>query len=363
MSEVATIAMNRYASIHAAVAEGFTLDEVLSAQAVAREVFDAARIRFALSLRDDPAIFDSYSRELARAQDAMRRRVTPLDDDLPSWLAFSDLTGRDAEDSLLRWELGPNDLARLARHWQVRLADPEVQRRAREARARGLPPLRHVHAGPKVLITAAEAEAPATSPSEVSSSPRGDDERVGLAEVAAIEAELMDGDGRSAPRVLARFADRLGLPVEALAATREHWHARIAQDESVARDFHALVGHHRHRRRLASSPRPCAQTVVHDGAVAGPATPFVHWRPRLTLEQFAALSVELTYQPDRAEALLVRHGLDPKERAAHEAFYRRVVEASDEGRMAWSRAYAAHRQALLLELRRRAVTRGRTGGA
>lgn len=361
MSEASTIAIDRYAAIQAAVAEGFSLDEVLGAQAMDRREYEGARVRFAVALKDDPTVFDVYARELARAQDAMRRPISPLDDDVVSWLAFSDLAARDADESLQRWELGPNDLARLARHWQSKLSDPEVQRRAREARARGLPPLRHVTAGPKVLLPRAAADAPPPSEMPASSASPARDEALGLTELAAIEAELIERGGQHVRAVVDRFAHQHRMRVEEVAAMREQWRRRIEQDEALGRDFRALVGHHRHRLRLAGSVKRGVETMMYDGAAQGPAVPFVHWRPRLSLEQFAALSVELAYQPARASAILLRYGLDPREKAAHDAHYRRVVEGSPDSRAAWLQAYAAHRRALLAELRRQAIARGGGG--
>jgi hypothetical protein len=58
---------------------------------------------------------------LVAAEDHLRRRIEPLDNDLASWIGFTAAYNLVGEPLLDEHGLRPTDIGRLQRHWQHRI--------------------------------------------------------------------------------------------------------------------------------------------------------------------------------------------------------------------------------------------------
>jgi hypothetical protein len=64
--------------------------------------------------------------------------------------------------------------------------------------------------------------------------------------------------------------------------------------------------------------------------------------PALTLEQHAAMTVEIVMEPARTAEVLARYGVTAAQREQMDRHYERVVHESEASRAAWHEAYRAH---------------------
>ncbi|MCA9625564.1 MAG: hypothetical protein KC731_41365, partial [Myxococcales bacterium] len=128
--ELPAISVEQYAGIRAALAEEIPLEEILAQEGVPDWHWPTLDREMAERLTSDPPAFESFAASLARAEDHLRRRVTPLDDDLGAWTAFVAALGTEPE-LLERHGLRATDLGRLQRAWGDRFAsDRDLARRA-----------------------------------------------------------------------------------------------------------------------------------------------------------------------------------------------------------------------------------------
>lgn len=75
-------------------------------------------------------------------------------------------------------------------------------------------------------------------------------------------------------------------------------------------------------------------------------------RPLLSLEQHAALTVEIATYPAHALAILKRYGLTPPQKVDLDQYYQRIVASDPAKQAAWHAAYGAHYAALVRMPRR-----------
>ncbi len=119
------LTLAEYARVQAHVLERYPLEDVLSHLGLDERGWSSAEQTWKQRIASDPTLLPVYTRELDRAVDALERRITPLDDDAAAWLTFLAVYATQKEPFawLERHGLGPNDVARLQRHWARRCRD------------------------------------------------------------------------------------------------------------------------------------------------------------------------------------------------------------------------------------------------
>ena len=127
------VPLEQVAAVHAAVAEGFDLDEVLAVEGLPKRAWFEAELSWKRRLVEDDAVFAAYERELNDHQEKLSRRVSPIDQDVEAWVTFLRLYGDHDEPFVWLGELGLAlpDLSRLSRHWTSRFeAEPRLAKKA-----------------------------------------------------------------------------------------------------------------------------------------------------------------------------------------------------------------------------------------
>jgi hypothetical protein len=245
------VPLAQYARVQAAIAEPFPLDEVLADFGLKKRVWNRAEKTWGELLATDPTLLDTYRRELDAAVDELARRVRPIDEDPAAWLSFLDAYGREPEPFvwLERHDLGMNDLARLKRQWDRRVAeDAGLAQRLPDLRreAEGRPP-------PKIVADPRRRPGlkgqPAAGPSngEAPAPPPALDALT----YAALLAEL---DVWPEHR-MAVLKDR-GIDEGALAGITSWYSKRFEEVPDERRDFEHLRAHYRERVRRARDAQP-----------------------------------------------------------------------------------------------------------
>lgn len=253
------VPLGQLAAVHAALAEGFALDEVLAIEELPTAGWPPAELAWKKRLVDEQASFEEYRALLMAEEERLARPVVPLDSDVEAWVQFLAAYGRHAQPFELLDELGMrlNDMARLGRHWARQMsAHPKLAKRAAKlakalrdeevvlpAIAVGdcaLGPSAHAGSYESALLEEArEAEVAALVPVVATV--------FGLAEYAALSAELGKAGGASRDEVLARFS----LDPEQADSIEAAWQARLASDRALMSDYRALLSHHLQRSKFA----------------------------------------------------------------------------------------------------------------
>ena len=141
----AGVSLVQLAAVAAAKAEGFSLEEALNTEGLEPGAYRAADIAYKSSLVD-PAqrerLADDYQNELARAEDRLGRKVSPIDEDVDAWVRFLGTYGTQSApaDWLVTLGLTLPDLSRLSRTWKQRLDADETLRKRAEKSARDKKP-------------------------------------------------------------------------------------------------------------------------------------------------------------------------------------------------------------------------------
>jgi hypothetical protein len=154
------VSLPTYAGITVALAEGHALEAVLAEEAVALDAWRAAeprwKIRLAASAARGDAEFTAFRARTLEAEDALARRIEPLDTELGAWLAFVRAWGHAPEPAAFLEERGlsANDVSRLRRVWDVRFEEqPALALEAARRLARGeLGPVPPLHVAAKRLV-------------------------------------------------------------------------------------------------------------------------------------------------------------------------------------------------------------------
>lgn len=266
------VTLAQYAGVTAALADEHPLEAALAAYGVASADWGAARAAWLKRIGaagKGTALFTAYQDELFKAEDALGRKVEPLDDDLTAFLVFLDLCGRekDLPAFLEKLELRSPDLSRVGRIWKRRFAaDPSYEGRIAELRKAGLPDaLPPLVLGTSVLPRGAAAapSAPARpSAAPVAPSSGADWEHCTLDRYALIRAELDAGDA------LASAIGRAGLDEAAWSRADHHYREAFARDPQLERDFRALRAH---ADRTVRSRGPASAPLAPQAALSGPA--------------------------------------------------------------------------------------------
>jgi len=157
------VSLARYAAVKAAVAEGFSIEDVLAIEGLRPRAFARADVRWKQRLAAEPELLAAYQAELSHAEDWLDRRVEPLAEDAAAWASFLAAFEGHAEpfEVLQAKGLGMNDVSRLRRRWAGRAEkDATLGERLAELRAKPekLGPLR---LGPLVLRPSRMAQAKA----------------------------------------------------------------------------------------------------------------------------------------------------------------------------------------------------------
>jgi hypothetical protein len=167
--EGVTLALQMW--IHAGLAEGFALDELLAAQGLTPERWARAEEAWgdALLDTDDEAAEVAHDASALAAQDSFARALPPIDRALGPWLDFVRAFGAQEEPAAWLGARGLRsaDVLRLHRVWSRRLADePTLREEALALLAAPAGPAPEVTPGPRPTLaqrTAAEAK-PAPAP-------------------------------------------------------------------------------------------------------------------------------------------------------------------------------------------------------
>jgi hypothetical protein len=275
------------AAVHAALAEGFGLDEVLAEERLPDGAWRKAEVTWKAEIAGDEAVLGRYKVELEKQQDRLRRRVEPLEEGLEDWVVFLRYYQRHAApgDLLEALGLNLNDMARLGRRWSKRFdAEPKL---AKQAAKLSLKLETRVEKGEKLLLPVLRVTPPALSPSSAAGTYVDPDAVAAAAEAraaatpvlgldryAALSAELHAAPRGEREAVLARF----GVSTEAARALDEAWRARLESDPELHADFRTLWGHYRQqvtvrRRTRAEAPTRAATQAGRDAAQTPRAEP------------------------------------------------------------------------------------------
>lgn len=249
------VSLEQYAAVKAAIADAFPLDEALAVESIEEAAWKKAHREWAEKLVTDEATFTSYTAELQRAEDRLRREVFPLETEPRAWAAFLFAYGaRPADEMTAETGLGLPDLSRLNRHWQKRCwGDVSITDRLTEHRREvealpdaksALPALR---IGPRTLRGSKEPpptpEATGGPPSSASGA------RMPIDVYATLIAELSRWP-KQEERILAKH----GISRFELSALESEWEARFVRSPSTRLDFRRLLAHQRNRLLAQTAP-------------------------------------------------------------------------------------------------------------
>jgi hypothetical protein len=246
-----SLPLEHYAAIVAAMGDEHPLAEVLGLEGVTLATWARADASHKARLAHDPEAFEAFVRALGDAEDRATRAVRPLSDDASAWVVFLAAFEREGATLLPSLGLTMNDLSRLGREWDRRVArDDKLASRLAELRAElkksgARPPIPRLVLGPRALLPSPFARAGA-SPRRAPE-PRPEELEVAsldLASYARIAAELLERPRERGSVLLEhRIADG------AFAALEARWLARFAADAQALRDFRTLREHERTRLR------------------------------------------------------------------------------------------------------------------
>jgi hypothetical protein len=321
------VSLAKYAAVNAALTEGFPLPDILAVEGLSAPAWKEADVALKVELTRDPATLASYAAELAAAEDWLSRRVTPLEDDPNAWVAFLHAFSTSPEPfELLETNgLGMNDISRLRRRWERRVAqenglEKELAKLAREPGE--LPP---IQVEPAVLRRSRAAEAAQ----------------------AAIHVEEPPTSSIAAHRALNAHRSVL----QALAANKAQADTDVRPQPSMTPDMAPDIA-----MSAPANPGPAALPPGMRGFVdmrstqlspeappTNPALPFVGAAiPQLTLEQYAWMCVELALYPAHTPEVLRRHGVNAEQRARLDAYWGARVRGDGSVKAAWDRFYIEH---------------------
>lgn len=118
------VSLRQYAAIQAALAEGFTEEQVLQKERVPVHDWRRAERKWLLRFDEHKVLAERLATEMAAAEDWLWRDIAPVQDDAMAWAAlyaaYSAAPNRDKW--LAQQGLTQNDISRLVRHWSRRAA-------------------------------------------------------------------------------------------------------------------------------------------------------------------------------------------------------------------------------------------------
>lgn len=250
--------MVQLAAVHAAVAEGFALDEILDVEGLPQWAWFEAEVSWKARLVESEEVMAAYAEELGHQQDRLGRRVEPLEEDLGAWIAFLKFyqTHADPFDLLDALGLGFNDMSRLGRIWAKRFeTDDKLAKRAAKL---SLKIDGRVEQGDRVRLPPIEVAPAELSPSPAAGTFQVESEAadapqlpestpvLGLDQYASLSADLRVADEDDRDAVLARY----GIDARHAVAIDEAWRFRLDSDRELRSDFRVLVGHYEQSARM-----------------------------------------------------------------------------------------------------------------
>lgn len=342
----AGVPLGQLASIAAARAEGFPLEEILDAEGLDVNAYRTADIEYKRQLVDTnerERLAANYAHAFAGAEDRMGRKVSPLDENIEAWVRFLGAYGNQSAPAewLVTLGLTPPDLSRLSRIWKQRLDEDEGLRKEAEKSARDKKPY---DAAPLMISPAKLIPSPFAKSIEKSS----------LEKTAANTVETPKQVPRWRPQIDAHVNPAPPPSVPPLAPQEV---LPFASDVAVA-DKPSMP---EEGPPTNVAPRDALSgTSLSVDIPRGPAMPFANavipekppFVPKLSLEQHAAMTVEIATYPAHVLAILERYGLTPPEKVDLDRHYQRIVAVDPNKQAAWHAAYGAHYASLMRAYRR-----------
>lgn len=294
----AGVPLLQFAAVVAGQAEGFLLAHILTLEGLDAATWRRAELGFRPLLARGGEALARYQARLVEAQDRLSRRAPPLDEEIDAWASFLALAGRQRDVTALLREhaLVPNDLARLGRLWERRLAeDPALAERAVERAAQAerseptLPALRLQE--PRLVASPAARQVSGSvdrAPAPAACAPP-DGPALDLVAFARLAGEL-----RARPTARREAFARHGLSLESGEALERVWRERLRGDPALHADFRALSAHHERSigaaSELAAHPSPSGAAVP-SRALEGVAE-LAAASPRASIDETQALDLQ-----------------------------------------------------------------------
>lgn len=272
------VALGQLAAVHAAVLEGFELDEVLDVEGLPKPRWLSADAAWKGLLASDEEACERYGAALAEHRVRLGSAIAPLDDDIVSWMRF--LRTYAAHEDAFGWlsslGLNVNDLARLQSRWQRLMDEHDVfAKRAAEV-SRELDeeepgvPLPEIVRVERALTPSQFAVPLANRPSTKAA--READAvallnrcaTLGLDRFAALITDLGDKDEEARADVLAGY----DLTTDRAQPILSAWQARLDSDPQLLADFRSLCAHYEQRVRLGEAAPPQGEAAPAPGEAA-----------------------------------------------------------------------------------------------
>ena len=298
------VALGQLAAVHAAVLEGFELDEVLDVEGVPKPRWLSADAAWKGLLASDEEACERYAAALAEHRVRLGSAIAPLDDDIVSWMRFlrSYAAHEDAFGWLSSLGLNVNDLARLQSRWQQLMDEHDVfAKRAAEV-SRELDEEEPGVPLPKIVIVERAltpsqfaiplADRPSTTAAREAAAVAllNRCATLGLDRFAALIMDLEDKDEEARADVFAGY----DLTTERAQPILSAWQARLDSDPQLLADFRSLCAHYEQRVRLGEAVAPQAEAAsppepIDETAIVAPPSwrsatlPFGGWVPGLPL--------------------------------------------------------------------------------
>jgi hypothetical protein len=155
------VSLTKYAEVSAAIDETLPLKEALDSVGLNERAWQRAKVEWRKRIAGDPAQFDAYRAELAKAQDKLSRKVWPIDEDPAAWVAFLHAMGKsDAPGPWLEQKgLTMNDLARLSRRWERKSKEDDALAKRLAELQKNPGPMPALRLGPLATLEKANAAA------------------------------------------------------------------------------------------------------------------------------------------------------------------------------------------------------------
>lgn len=252
------VRLETYAGIVTALAEGIALEDVLAQENVDPEVYGDAEFELRNRMAQDAALMDAFRQHCATAEDALSRKVTPLDDDASAWVGFNAAmtASGDALAFLSAAGLNANDLSRLQRRWRKRAeTSKETKQALSDAAKKPAPAPAKIDAEPVTLKRfpwspgAAPAPAQAASPAAVAAAPSSPllvreggllpvERDTDLYASVLVALELLPGARES-------LLARVGLDEASFSGLVQGWERRLQYDVDLRVGFKLRMGEQR----------------------------------------------------------------------------------------------------------------------
>jgi hypothetical protein len=147
------VTLQQFAGVLAAVGEGISLEEVLSQERIDREAWPQAERAWRAAIAGSHSLQIELVQKKRVAEDALSRRVEPIDADPGAWVGLLGALATAEDPSALVERLGitMNDVARIGRSWRRKCeSDAEVAKKLEELAPDAKPPA-NVKAAPLEL--------------------------------------------------------------------------------------------------------------------------------------------------------------------------------------------------------------------